>query len=336
MTDQKINVNQVSPVAAFNHSFDVGIAIKFGMEAAVIYNQILYWLIHNRIHGTNFHKGRTWTYNTPEAMQEFIPYLTHRQIRNGLDKLVAGKVLLKDNFHKNKLNRTSWYALADEKPIQHSKRVYDLPNSVNAIPKVETESQDEDFKKKKCIYQNREMDLPNSVNDHNTYTIHTITSNTLPIIPQNAAANAGDGVEKSSQNKIKPSKKPDKPKPEDISQAAKDFLPLFVEAIRTGRPKYVLKNELAILFSIDEMLKDGRTPEQILKVLKWAVNDKTIRGTWTGWANKIMCKNPAAYLNERFEQLETASEAKEIRKFAPCGDLEESMRKWEEAEKNAI
>ncbi len=149
-----------------------------------------------------------------------------------------------------------------------------------------------------------------------------------PICPQPEKVAKAPGARVSSL--------PKKAKKEEVSSDAKEFLPQFIKVIKDFKPTYVVKNEINILKSIQEMLMDGRKPEEILRVLAWAVKDNIIRGDWNGWSSKVICKNPAAYLNTKFEQIDTASKAKKDRKFAPSSDDEQALRNAQAMKEGAL
>jgi hypothetical protein len=96
------------------HHLNTEDADKYGPIAAIVLNNIKYWICKNKANHRHFHDGRTWTYNSIEAFHKIFHYLSIWQIRRVLDKLVKAGVLLKGNFNKSKYDRTLWYALADE------------------------------------------------------------------------------------------------------------------------------------------------------------------------------------------------------------------------------
>jgi hypothetical protein len=97
-----------------NHSFDINHATEYGMEGAVLISNLQFWISKNHANGKHFHAGRTWTYNSAKAFAELFPYLSDRQIRRALDRLVEQGVLIKGNFNETTYDRTLWYAFADE------------------------------------------------------------------------------------------------------------------------------------------------------------------------------------------------------------------------------
>lgn len=93
------------------HSFNVEIAQKYGMNVAVIFNNIFYWCEHNRANGKHEHDGLYWTYNSRKAFAELFPYLSERQIRTALDKLIEEGLIVTGNFNADPRDRTNWYAV---------------------------------------------------------------------------------------------------------------------------------------------------------------------------------------------------------------------------------
>lgn len=93
------------------HTFDVEIARRYGVNAAVIFQNILYWCEHNRANGRNEHDGLYWTYNSRKAFAELFPYLSERQIKTALDKLVENGLIAVGCFNDDNRDRTLWYAV---------------------------------------------------------------------------------------------------------------------------------------------------------------------------------------------------------------------------------
>lgn len=104
--------SEVKADAAF-HTFDPEIAMQVGVNAAVVYRNLVFWVRHNEANRRNFHEGRSWTYNSLAAFDEQFPYLTAKQIRTALDKLVEAGLILKGNFAEDRFKRANWYALGE-------------------------------------------------------------------------------------------------------------------------------------------------------------------------------------------------------------------------------
>lgn len=92
------------------HSFDPEIAKQVGVNAAVIYQNIYWWCEKNAANGKHLHDGRFWTYNSVSAFDDLFPYLTRKQIRGALDKLLDVGLLVSGNYNEIAYDRTKWYS----------------------------------------------------------------------------------------------------------------------------------------------------------------------------------------------------------------------------------
>jgi hypothetical protein len=128
------------------HSFDPEIAAKVGLNAAVIFQNILWWAEKNAANNKHFHDGLWWTYNSVSAFADLFPYLTGKQIRTALTKLEDDGLLVSGSFNKSAYDRTKWYAPTC--PIGKS----DLPKRSNEndqkgepIPDINTDIKPDDI-----------------------------------------------------------------------------------------------------------------------------------------------------------------------------------------------
>lgn len=103
------------------HSFEPKIAAQVGLNAAVLYQNLTFWVEKNQANRRNLREGRYWTYNSIAAFAELFPYLTEKQIRTALDKLSNAGLILKGQFSDDRYDRTTWYTLGD--PICPERRV---------------------------------------------------------------------------------------------------------------------------------------------------------------------------------------------------------------------
>jgi hypothetical protein len=104
------------------------------LPAILIYH-LAFWIDLNRANQRNFHDGHWWSYNSVPAFQKLFPYMTPKQIRSGLEKLVKEGVLLTGHFHENKYDRSLWYAFVDEGRFLEPEKAQmtDLPSGANAF-----------------------------------------------------------------------------------------------------------------------------------------------------------------------------------------------------------
>ena len=99
---------------ADKHYFDVHIAELYGINCAVILQNIWHWEQHHAANGKNFYEGRYWTYNSAAAFSALFPYLSKKQIEIALKKLRDNGILLVNNFNKQKWDRTLWYSVSEK------------------------------------------------------------------------------------------------------------------------------------------------------------------------------------------------------------------------------
>lgn len=97
-----------------NHSFNIDVATKYGVNCAIILENIYFWVEHNKANNTNFHDGRYWTYNSAKAFTELFPYLTKRQIELALKKLRDDGLIVTANYNQSAYDRTLWYSITDK------------------------------------------------------------------------------------------------------------------------------------------------------------------------------------------------------------------------------
>ena len=93
------------------HSFDIELAREFGVNAAILFNNICFWINKNRANGKNFFDGDYWTYNSKRAFAELFPYMSERQVGSALQKLIDAKMIKTGNYNEDKRDKTTWYAL---------------------------------------------------------------------------------------------------------------------------------------------------------------------------------------------------------------------------------
>lgn len=96
------------------HHFGVDMAAKYGIPCAILAQEIFYWITRNAAEGRNIHDGRAWMYQTLSGLERLHPYLTRKQIRAALNKLVDEGLVVKGEFNRNPYDRTVWYSLTDE------------------------------------------------------------------------------------------------------------------------------------------------------------------------------------------------------------------------------
>lgn len=94
-----------------NHSFNIEVAVKYGMAEAVLLEYMYFWCQKNEANRKNIKDGLAWTYNSIKALCELFPYLTEKKIINTLKHLEDEGLLVSGCFNSNKYDRTKWYAV---------------------------------------------------------------------------------------------------------------------------------------------------------------------------------------------------------------------------------
>ena len=106
------------------HQFDIEIAEEVGINAAVIYQNIEYWCLKNKANNKNFYDNNYWTYNSIKAWKELIPYLSEKQIRTAIDKLISCNIIEVGSYNNAGYDRTKWYSIKGQ---------MELPKRANGI-----------------------------------------------------------------------------------------------------------------------------------------------------------------------------------------------------------
>lgn len=96
-----------------NHSFNVEVAQRYGIEEAILLENLFWWCEKNRANGKHYIQGKYWTYNSAKAFAELFPYMSPAKIRRTLVGMEEKGLIISDNFNENKYDQTKWYALTD-------------------------------------------------------------------------------------------------------------------------------------------------------------------------------------------------------------------------------
>lgn len=116
------------------HTFDTDVAKEYGVNCAIILQNLYYWVEKNRANERHFYDGRYWTYNSVKAFEELFPYLSGKQIRSALNKLVDEGIIVDGYYNDSAYDRTKWYAITEKGMCFFQKRQTDLPSEANGDP----------------------------------------------------------------------------------------------------------------------------------------------------------------------------------------------------------
>lgn len=99
---------------ATRYAFDPEIAGRVGINAAVIYAQILWWCDRNEENKVYIRDGSAWVPKRAKDFTASFPFLTSKQVRFAIYKLTAANLIESRAMNAAKLDRTMWY-----RPISH-------------------------------------------------------------------------------------------------------------------------------------------------------------------------------------------------------------------------
>ncbi|MGL6101095.1 MAG: hypothetical protein ACRC0G_15915 [Fusobacteriaceae bacterium] len=130
-----------------NHSFNVELASLYGIEEAILIENIAFWIKKNKANNKNYHDGRYWTYNSASAFEELFPYMRALTINRKLIKLEKMGVIKIGNFNKIKMDKTKWFTIINEEINHH----YKIENREETLKKT---SENTIYHFDKSIHQN--------------------------------------------------------------------------------------------------------------------------------------------------------------------------------------
>ena len=91
--------------------FDGDFAKEYGVDEAIIYSHLCYWVTKNKANDKHFYDGYTWTYNSHKAFAELFPFWSRSKIQRVISSLEEKGLVIKGNYNQLPYDRTTWYAL---------------------------------------------------------------------------------------------------------------------------------------------------------------------------------------------------------------------------------
>ena len=95
------------------HSYNVSVAMDVGINAAVIFYNICFWVEENMANERNLINGKYWTYNTVKAFQKIFPEMTRHQIPYPLKKLEHNGYIEPPHLNHDPYDRTKYYTVCN-------------------------------------------------------------------------------------------------------------------------------------------------------------------------------------------------------------------------------
>lgn len=145
------------------HSYNVSVAADVGINAAVIFYNICFWVEENYANNRNYINGKYWTYNTVKAFRTIFPEMTGKQIEYALKKLKDGGYIESAILSEDTRDRTNWYTVCDfKKWISQNE---DIPQE-KEVSSENSEMASEDSGLFNNIYNNKNTDTDKKQSDN--------------------------------------------------------------------------------------------------------------------------------------------------------------------------
>ena len=116
------------------HYFDVDVAKEVGINAAIIYENLAFWVNHNASKGKNLKEGLFWMYGTQKDIAAQFDYLSVKQVRTALEKLEEHGYIKTGSFNRHGYDRTTWYTITDKVKSNCPDGEQQLPTGANGQP----------------------------------------------------------------------------------------------------------------------------------------------------------------------------------------------------------
>ena len=87
------------------------LAVKIGLNEAIILQQMHYWIRTNKAVKNNYIDGHYWIYNTYDQWQQQFPFFSKSTIWRTVDKLERLGLVISGNYNKAGMDRTKWYTI---------------------------------------------------------------------------------------------------------------------------------------------------------------------------------------------------------------------------------
>ena len=110
------------------HRFNVQFAKDYGIEEAILIENLYFWIAKNVANEKHKYERRYWTYNGAKAFAELFPYINETKIYRVLAHLEDVEFIIKGKFSQDKHDRTNWYSFSDKGLSRLNAEKYDTIN----------------------------------------------------------------------------------------------------------------------------------------------------------------------------------------------------------------
>ena len=87
------------------HSFNTDVAKQYGVDIAVLFHLLVFWILNNAKSNVNYREGKYWTFMSAKDIHSRLNYFSERKIYHLLNKLIGFNLIISSNFNANPYNR---------------------------------------------------------------------------------------------------------------------------------------------------------------------------------------------------------------------------------------
>lgn len=110
-TPRKPKIYTAKTIDNRTHSFNVGIARDYSPNMSLWLCHLGFWTEKNLANNKHIHDGLVWCFDTLDAICDYFPYFSRRQIETLINNSVDEGLVQRGNYNHTSYDRTGWYAL---------------------------------------------------------------------------------------------------------------------------------------------------------------------------------------------------------------------------------
>ncbi len=110
-TPRKPKLYTIKTIDSRSHAFNVGIATDYSPDMALWLGHLAFWTEKNLANNKHIHDGLAWCYDTLDAICDYFPYYSRRQIETIINNSVNEGLVQRGNYNHTGYDRTVWYAI---------------------------------------------------------------------------------------------------------------------------------------------------------------------------------------------------------------------------------
>lgn len=140
--------------------FRTDLAVKYGVNEAILLQQIVYFTQKNHAEAKHFYEGRYWMYASVKGLSGLYSFWSASQIKRIIARLRDCGALLAGNFNEDRMVRTSWYSPSDEILALYDTEFPDSP--IGQIRKMQGTNSSSDGTNSENVYKDKKEKKENT------------------------------------------------------------------------------------------------------------------------------------------------------------------------------